>query len=289
MAGSSYSEEDQALMEEVRDLIENTESELNILMVGRVGGGKSTLVNSAHMAVAQKWNEFAVSGKGAATNNTIYLTPIPMFERRYMKTPIDDYPETIKMWDFVGMENLEEESYITLIGLTLEGRVPEGTCVPELLKLKTQQLEKKFPTVDQKRRFHRVIMVCEADKDIPENLVKTVARSAKTYDGRQVPIFVLFSKMDRPVVPEEYAIRRQEALKAFQLEGNLERLFETSLYSDFNENCSRQRDKRFNRNEEIDSALLTMWRVLLNPAYNVTLRWSGRSYEEPPASWCHSQ
>ncbi|CAH1240386.1 Hypp6005 [Branchiostoma lanceolatum] len=263
---------------EVRGLIRDREEPFNILVVGHVGVGKSTLINSAHVAVAKKWTELAwCGGGGAGSNNTTFFMPYTMFKPATMTVPIDGYHETIKMWDFAGMENLAEETYIELIGLALEGRVPEKTSLMPLLKdtsLSPSALARRFDEIVQKQRFHRVIMVCDANRDLPENLVQTVKRATKTQDGRQIPIFVVFSMMDRvdDANSPQYIQRREEALKAFQLKGNLERFFETGLYSDCNPSCSRAPDKRFNRNDEIDNILLTMWRVLLNPAYDRSLR-----------------
>ncbi|KAI8517908.1 hypothetical protein Bbelb_039250 [Branchiostoma belcheri] len=91
--------------------------------------------------------------------------------------------------------------------------------------------------------------------------------------------------MDTVTDKPAYQERQDEALKAFQIQGNLERFLETGLYSDRNANCSREQDKRFKKNDDIDNTLLVMWRVLLNPAYDVSIRYENKEYVyAPPAA-----
>ncbi|KAI8517911.1 hypothetical protein Bbelb_039280 [Branchiostoma belcheri] len=270
------------LLEEVRTLIKDREEPFNILILGCRGVGKSTLINSSHMAVAHTWNEFAFGG-GGGINRTVHIIPYTMFKPEFMKRPIDGYRETIKMWDMPGMEDFEYETYIEVIGLLLEGRIPENTSLTPILLLSDRSLtraalDRRFPKTVEEQRIHRVIMVCDANRDVPENLIQTVRRAAKTPGGRRIPIVVVFSTMDTVTDKPAYRKRRYEALNAFEINGKLDRFFETGLYTDRNSLCSRGLDWSFNKNEEIDTTLLAMWRVLLNPAYDESIRYEHKEH-----------
>eukprot|EP00058_Branchiostoma_floridae_P015744 XP_002601232.1 hypothetical protein BRAFLDRAFT_95011 [Branchiostoma floridae] len=188
------------LRENVRDRIRNASAEMfNIVFIGLTGSGKSSLINSMEQAVVGTPANLARVGRGAGGNVTLCLEGCEMFS-----TLQDNLRDKVKFWDFVGLPNRNDETIRTLISLALDGRIPENQPLinPEYFEMCKEELEDEFPAVQGGPTIQRVVVVCAADEEMPVNLLqatKKAAQPATTASDRNIPLFLLISKVDKMV------------------------------------------------------------------------------------------
>ncbi|XP_078696688.1 uncharacterized protein LOC144924902 [Branchiostoma floridae x Branchiostoma belcheri] len=275
---------------QVRQLLKEREEDLNVLVVGLPGSCKSTLINSMNMALAEQWHELAQFGKGDS-NKTLWVKKILMFQDKFMNEKVENYEKKVYFWDCAGIENLSDEAYGEFIGLTLDGKVPDGTHLFDSVKKERQlvtvrDLRKKFATVNQENRFHRLLFLCPCDNAAPENLLKLV-KDTTTPQGnksRNLPVFLVMSKADK--IPDgqrleemgEYKKRKSKAESALVLVGNKKRTTELKLYHAAVEGqdvgCDVDVFGNFLPDEEIDKGLLILLCNLLAPSYDQHLAYN---------------
>ncbi|CAH1240378.1 Hypp6000 [Branchiostoma lanceolatum] len=281
------------LRTKVRELLQNRETEFNVLVVGRPGSCKSTLINSMNMALAERWRELAEFGMGDS-NNTLRLDKIPLFEDRFMEEKVEGYMAKVNFWDCAGIENVSDEAYGEFIGLTLDGKVPDKTTVfasvnkSDKQLMTVRELREEFDTVVEENRFHRLLLLCAADETVSENLltlIKTTTSAHKNM-GRNIPIFLAMSKADRIKDDQrEYRKRKETAERLLNLGGNMQRSTELTLYHVAKEGedggCDVDVYGKFLQNEDIDKDLLILLINLLDPAFDRGLAYNENTDIEP--------
>ncbi|XP_019637898.1 PREDICTED: uncharacterized protein LOC109480174 [Branchiostoma belcheri] len=271
------------LRAKARSLLSGRSQDLNVLVVGEPGSCKSTLINSMNMALAEQWSELTSFGQGGASNNTLRLDKVPMFEDQSMKEKVENYEKKVYFWDCAGMENNLDEVYGEFIGLTLDGKVPDKTNVFDVLKdkdglISIRALRERFATVNEENRFHRLLFLCTCDNPAPENLLKLVKQTTASphNKGRNIPVFLVLSKMDKIKTNEStYKATKDMAFNTLNLQGNKQRTTELSLYhaeiEGKDEGCPLDAFNMFLPNEDIDRKLLILLCNLLHPAFDRTV------------------
>ncbi|XP_019637202.1 PREDICTED: uncharacterized protein LOC109479656 [Branchiostoma belcheri] len=223
---------------EVRQLLKKRSEDFNVLVVGRPGSCKSTLINSMNMALAGKWSELTSFGQGGVQNLTLRLDKVPMFEDQFMTEKVENYDKKLYFWDCAGMENTADEVYGEFIGLTLDGKVEDKTNVFDVLRKKgglisIKDLQEKFPKVNEDNRFNRLLFVCACDEMAPENLLELVRETTASHHnkGRNIPVFLVLSKKDKAKDNQrKYNDTKKTAQSLLSLEGNEQRTTELTLY-----------------------------------------------------------
>ncbi|XP_035698183.1 uncharacterized protein LOC118431171 [Branchiostoma floridae] len=280
------------LRADVRKLLQNRDKEFNVLVVGRAGSCKSTLINSMNMALAERWSELAEFGMGDS-NNTLRLDKIPMFTDDFMEKPVENYNAKVNFWDCAGIENVSDDAYGEFIGLTLDGKVADKTSVFATVnqgnRLTTvRELREKFDTAVEENRFHRLLLLCAADETASENLLTLIntTTSAHRNKGRNIPVFLVMSKADRIQDDQrQYKERKQTAERLLNLGGNQQRSKELTLYHVAREGedggCDVDAFGKFLQNEDIDRSLLILLISLLDRAYDRGLSYNENTEIEP--------
>ncbi|XP_078613558.1 uncharacterized protein LOC144883146 [Branchiostoma floridae x Branchiostoma japonicum] len=192
-----------------KQLCQFSENEpFNVLVLGRPESGKSSFINSMHMAVAHRWYEVARYGDGSRMRAvSTDLVRYEMFRDELMEQPIEGYNHGVFFWDTAGLENCHTEITVTMLGLIMEGRIPPHTIIHEYTdvrksrSLTVSSLERRFPHSGamEEWKCHRVVFVCAADEEPSMNLMEAVTDAAckDEADARSLPIFLVMSKCDK--------------------------------------------------------------------------------------------
>ncbi|XP_078697355.1 uncharacterized protein LOC144925273 [Branchiostoma floridae x Branchiostoma belcheri] len=261
----------------VRETLSKNKNPLNILILGHTGAGKSTFINSMQMALGHKWCDIARSGKGVGQNIPLFLKKYEMFLDEYNETPVEGYKHKVCFWDCSGFTDHGDEVYVNFIGRVLEGFVPDETNVLDAsnqLRDDAERVLSQFSERDPSRKFHRIVLLLEADKPLPRNLMEAVRQAAEVRD-RAIPLFLLITKLDKIGTNNQaYEERKQEALQALNLVGENQKFCETYLYC--NAKCRRNHLQQFNPVAEIDKRLMAFCFNLTNSSYE-----QGTVYENP--------
>ncbi|XP_078616836.1 uncharacterized protein LOC144885060 [Branchiostoma floridae x Branchiostoma japonicum] len=209
---------------------------MNVLVIGKPGAGKSSFINSMHMAIAHRWYEVANYGDGRR-GITTDLIRYDMFRDELTEPPIKGYNHGVFFWDTAGLEDLNQKIFETFLGLIMEGRIPPDTNIHE----HTDTTRQRPPTVSSlKRRFprsgaveewkcHRIVFLCAADEEPPMNLMEAVTDAATKdkADARSLPVFLVMSKCDKvdrdEISKDVYESRRDNAAKSLMVFGNNQR------------------------------------------------------------------
>lgn len=189
----------------------NLTSNLNVLVIGPKESGKSSLINSMYMALAQEWKDRAKYFPGK--NHTI--DQCVMFRTRGSRNASRS---KVVFWDTRGFEDIHSDEHAALIlRYVMEGRIP-SQCIPCVLLMEKELIKKRYQkTASPERRIDLVLNVAALSQE-PHRLMSLVQQaitSSKMSSVNRIPVLSVATKSD--TLTEE------------QMEGKLKRLHEYDL------------------------------------------------------------
>ncbi|XP_060564760.1 uncharacterized protein LOC132723977 [Ruditapes philippinarum] len=183
----NLSVENRKLLTEIENLCSNTRRKVeNVLLIGKVGAGKSSLINSVRKALTGQYIPKAPAGKGSSSSKTKALE---RFERcgveeddlihdrdRYMK--ISHVPT---IFDFPGLGDTEFEGLEEILDLIIKGDVAPYTSLRYLIESQNKtkndhekECELKQPYPNSK--ISTILFVQSCRESAPKNLISCLQK-----------------------------------------------------------------------------------------------------------------
>jgi len=194
----------------IRNCLSHLNTNLNVLVVGGSGAGKSSLINSMKMALDQKFKECA---KLAPGRNHI-IDECVMFNNR-------GTGGKVIFCDTRGFEGIHEDEHAVLIlRYVLEGRIPPK-CIPVVLLMPKETIKKRYHRVSNPhRRIDMVLYVSDVCKKPEVRLMGLLAQalnSSKIVCISNVPIISVVTKSDA-ICENELISKKKESFDEYNLE-----------------------------------------------------------------------
>ncbi|XP_052790292.1 uncharacterized protein LOC128224486 isoform X2 [Mya arenaria] len=258
------------LLKEIESLCQRSKQSEVILLVGDVGAGKSSLVNTVIRALTEQHLPRAKTGKGGAGSKTVTLQAFNQCgvnaddfkDDHDLKGLTDMLPTLI---DFAGNSICQKE-YLEILELILGGYIPTGTSSKFLEEYQREfgvgKLSRKFNASDPAMKVTKIVFVIDAQScSLPKALIEGIQRAIQqhTADGQlkyHCDLFVVLTKMD--VTDQETKLdstasvkqsgvsreeRERELAEILTIEGALnDNLFRWTSYHDKNTEQSPQID-----------------------------------------------
>ncbi|XP_052787732.1 uncharacterized protein LOC128222686 isoform X1 [Mya arenaria] len=207
------------LLKEIESLCQRSKQPEVILLLGDVGAGKSSLVNTVIRALTEQHLPRAKTGRGGAHSKTVTLQRFyqcgvnenDLEEGHELKGLTHMLPTLI---DFAGRAHCQEE-FLEILDLILGGYIPTGTSIKYLEEYQREygigKLSRKFNASDPALEVTKVVLVIDTQSSsLPESLIENIQRAIQqhTADGQlkyQCDLFVVLTKMDmeKDVTDEE--------------------------------------------------------------------------------------
>ncbi|XP_019637493.1 PREDICTED: uncharacterized protein LOC109479886 [Branchiostoma belcheri] len=143
---------------------------------------------------------------------------------------------------------------------------------PQYYDMRKGELEDEFPAIPDRPKIQRVVVVCAADEEIPTNLLqatKKAAQPATTAADRNIPLFLLISKVDKMVGDanaEGLSRRIHNARDTLKLDATNYFFEEATLY---HEQTNAVNDPGMASNDSTDEPLLRLLFNILDPQLRV--------------------
>lgn len=194
----------------IRNCLSHLNTNLNVLVIGGSGSGKSSLINSMNMALDQKWRDCAKYYPGR--NHVI--DECVLFHNR-------GQGGKVVFWDTRGFEGIHEDEHAVLIlRYVLEGRIPPK-CIPCVLLMSKEIIKKRYHRVaDPHRRIDMVMYVsdfCQQPEVRLMGLLAQAMNQSKIISVNNVPIISVVTKSD--TLPEdEVAAKKKTSFDHYNLE-----------------------------------------------------------------------
>ncbi|XP_041373202.1 uncharacterized protein LOC121386390 [Gigantopelta aegis] len=232
MDATDYSEaiEKTRFIKRIKNISDEVEGRpLTVALIGCVGVGKSSLINTIAAALSTgRWREYAYSGMRGNM-----AEPVTTHTKRFPRCCQPDSMDTEKLptlLDIAGFPEAMDWIWEKVLQLLFYGRIPENENLKNVYDYLTRQREdasiipKYIRTYDH-LKVDRVIVVCSANEEVPEHLLDSVMRAARPFDGpakRNIPIFCAMTKSDTvdetgdPIVRQ----RRNAVIASLGLQGS---------------------------------------------------------------------
>lgn len=242
------------LLEDIVQLcrLEDREKPEVILLIGKIGAGKSAFINTVYKVFTGRYHEIARQGAGSAQSVTVELQRYDHLglslkhvadkERRKLLSGILD--KLPRILDFVGLANVDTEELAELLELVVGGFIPEGTCIMEMEKLQKKKgvgsLKIVFNTPDPDQVVTKLVFVQSCTDPIPENLIACLKKVLTTTDPATMArkynpdVFLLFTKYDLVQNPSEQLHITQREIPVAQISLKDFEKNEKDIASDFN-------------------------------------------------------
>ncbi|XP_053372582.1 uncharacterized protein LOC123560159 [Mercenaria mercenaria] len=211
----SLEEENDSLLEEVFELLEGPDCDNPevILLIGRSGAGKSSLVNTLHMVLTGRFYMIAKQGSGQAQTVTldllrynncgVILHRISDTSTRERMTNL--LPRLPHILDCAGLADENTPKLREIIELLIGGYIRPGTSIDALEKKQEEcgigRLKEVFKP-DPAWKVSKIVFMQGCIDDIPKNLIQClrevlkISNSATLTRKYQCEVFVLITKYD---------------------------------------------------------------------------------------------
>lgn len=192
----------------------NRKSLGNILLIGRPGSGKSSLLQSIFTSLTRKDNPSFRIGKGVDRSITCSLDYAE--KCRIHLYDIKDHPDSTKIskviqympnfTDFAGLENVNDKNLKKLLQAIIYGYFEPGTSMDRIKKFQDKYGAEKFNTMfngpHKAWEITQIVFVQSHDLVIPENLIAclkgAVTETDPWWNGRKFHgrIICVITKLD---------------------------------------------------------------------------------------------
>lgn len=252
-------------------------SALNIAVIGKVGAGKSSTINTLLTSMnTDKFREYAMSGQfGGHGNQMTYLTK--SFPKTAYRDPAHQeacYPTFI---DIGGFQNEETDLNKELLRIVFYGRLPVEDSLQGAKKVFDASgmngLREQYSQNQELLKVDRIIFVASAQEVIPANLINCVVQAANPVGGKAgkgkmtIPVFGILTKIDGiDLDSTEFKEKEKTFLECLGLVGAKQRYARMVNYcSDVDPN-----DERLEKYlPKIDIPALKFLRQILDSVYEV--------------------
>ncbi|XP_060553840.1 uncharacterized protein LOC132714920 isoform X2 [Ruditapes philippinarum] len=209
--------ENEALLDDIVDIADviNDEDHV-ILLIGQIGAGKSSLINTLHKILTDRYFIVAPQGRGMTQSVTTelirydkcgatlsFLERIPNENKKQkMKKIFKKLPHII---DFAGFGNHNTPELTEILELLIGGYIPTGTTIQALeniQKFGIGALKGVFPDANPKLQVSKIFFLTSFTDAFPEKLIQclngvlTNYQSAGPYLKRKPDLYILATKYD---------------------------------------------------------------------------------------------
>nr|CAB3260326.1 uncharacterized protein LOC100175113 [Phallusia mammillata] len=260
----------------IRNCFSHLNTNLNVLVIGARGAGKSSLINSMNMSLTQEWKDRARYCPG----RNHLLDECVMYHNKKAGGKV-------VFWDAMGFENINDEDHAVLIlRYILEGRIP-AKCIPCVLLMSKETIKKRYHRiVEANRRIDLVLYVSALNEEPQTSFMSNIARAINTSKHasvNRIPIVSVATKTDliEDKLPlhdrlHEYSLENLITTQSFQQRPRRRRLppvpevvASTKLVDNYKCELEPWSDESANPSSmcsspERDSQLLAVWREIIS-------------------------
>lgn len=172
----------------------NRKSLGNILLIGRPGSGKSSLLQSIFTSLTRKDNPSFRIGKGVDRSITCSLDYAE--KCRIHLYDIKDHPDSTTIskvvqympnfTDFAGLENVNDDNFKKILQAIIYGYIEPGTTMDRIHNFQVKYGAKKFNTMfngpHNDWKITQIVFVQSHDVVIPENLIACLKEAVTETD-----------------------------------------------------------------------------------------------------------
>ncbi|XP_053372581.1 uncharacterized protein LOC128546265 [Mercenaria mercenaria] len=211
-------EENAALFDKIIKLLKRSDRKKNaevIMLIGRIGAGKSALINTIQKVLTGEYYPIAQMGSGKAQSVTldlerhdncgISLEHLEDEDRRHTKIK-EIFPKLPHIVDCAGLGDVDSPQLREILELLIGGFIPPDTNIGSLEKQQKENgvgcLSKLFPTANPAWMVTKVVFMQSCRDQIPKNLIECLTGILKITDyytckRKYTPeVFLLLTKYD---------------------------------------------------------------------------------------------
>lgn len=195
--------------ENLKANLEALEKPRNLLLLGNIGTGKSSFINTVITALTGNYKYYADVGRGGS-HNTIRLHMIPSAEywnpenKEIKAQNLPTFIDTIGLDTLLSKSKEENSVYKELMRLIINGQLPKNCDLFDLSnKLKNgekiiiRQNKLQMATVDI------IIVVLSAQNCVtPDTLLYDIYKEAK-FETKNIPVFLVLTNVDKSNLSEK--------------------------------------------------------------------------------------
>ncbi|XP_076805029.1 uncharacterized protein LOC143448946 [Clavelina lepadiformis] len=193
----------------IKSCFSHLHTNLNVLVVGSSGSGKSSLINSMNMALTQEWKDRAKYCPGRKH----VIDECVMYNNRKAGGKV-------VFWDTRGFEEIHADDHaILILRYVLEGRIP-AKCIPCVLLMSKEKIKKRYhKIVEAHRRIDLVLNVSALDQEPQTRLMTLVEQAISTskhVSVNKIPTLSVATKSD--VLSEKEMVDKLARLHEYSLQ-----------------------------------------------------------------------
>ncbi|XP_039250328.2 uncharacterized protein LOC120328018 [Styela clava] len=183
---------------------------LNVLVIGQRGAGKTSLINSMSMALTQKWSDKAKYCPGR--NHVIDECVLHKNESG----------GKVVFADTRGFEDIHETDHAVLIlRYVFEGRIP-AKCIPCVLLMNKELIKKRYhKSYEPHRKIDCVLFVSAVDEQPATRLMSIVQQAISTSKHssvNKIPIVSVTTKSDVLSEEDSSVLEKSRGIYQYSLE-----------------------------------------------------------------------
>ncbi|XP_053372570.1 uncharacterized protein LOC123544591 isoform X2 [Mercenaria mercenaria] len=186
-----------------------------ILLLGKIGAGKSSIVNTIIKALSGKYIPKAKVGKGSTQSKTFTLeryiscgvTVEDVDETEQQHSVVEMLPRLPTIFDVAGKDNSDNVELQEILELLIGGHVPPGTSIEYLEELQKEHKvgslkETIFKNSRPEWKMTKIVFVHSCREVVPTDLIHCLQRVLKRADPRtaqvkySADIYVVITKFD---------------------------------------------------------------------------------------------